>query len=50
MARRVEAPKHPVDAAIDEVAKKTTLLTAIPAIVTALRAIREESRRKQTER
>jgi hypothetical protein len=50
MATRITAPKDPADTAIDNVATKTTLLTAIPAIVLALRALRDEIRKRQAER
>jgi hypothetical protein len=47
MATRITAPKTPTDAAIDDVASKTTLSTLVPAIVAALRAIRDEMRRQR---
>lgn len=46
MATRITAPKPPADTAIDKVATATTLSSALPLIVAALRAILEESRKR----
>ncbi len=46
MATRITAPKTPTDDAIDKAGAATTLLTALPLIVAALKALRDEVRKR----